>query len=135
MTGSIIQWNLRGHNANRPNLELLDSKYSPSVICLQETMLKDGNMTFKGFEPHHKPGTVDAMGRAHGGVSIWLCEIKSSPKQDYLKYMSQHENSVIYEQQFRPSKSQPVDNTLFIILKTCTTHSAGSWHTPPDIHI
>ena len=72
MTGSIIQWNLRGHNANRPNLELLDSKYSPSVICLQETMLKDNNMTFKGFEPHHKPGTIDAMGRAHGGVSIYV---------------------------------------------------------------
>ena len=47
-SGFIIQWNCQGLAANRQELELLAQKYNASVICLQETTLKDDQMTLKG---------------------------------------------------------------------------------------
>ena len=46
-SGFIIQWNCRGLSANRQ--ELLAQKYNAPVICLQETHLKDDQMTLKGY--------------------------------------------------------------------------------------
>ena len=42
------------------------------VICLQETHLKDDQMTLKGYVAYHKAGTIDDMDRAHGGVSLFI---------------------------------------------------------------
>ena len=71
-SGFIIQWNCRGLAANRQELELLAQKYNAPVICLQETNLKDDQMTLKGYVAHHKSGRIDDMNRAHGGVSIFI---------------------------------------------------------------
>ena len=67
-SGFIIQWNshCRGLSANRQELELLAQKYNAPVICLQETNLKDDQMTLKGYVAYHKSGTIDDMDRAHG---------------------------------------------------------------------
>src|SRR4029077_11460300 len=37
-TKHILQWNCRGLNANLPELDILLQKFSPAVICLQETL-------------------------------------------------------------------------------------------------
>ena len=65
-SGFIIQWNCR------QELELLAQKYNAPVVCLQETNLKDDQMTLKGYVAHHKSGRIDDMYRAHGGVSIFI---------------------------------------------------------------
>ena len=62
----IIQWNCRGLRSNREDIELLISKYSPAVICIQETLLKpDQTQTFKHYSAHYKNGIG-----GHGGVCI-----------------------------------------------------------------
>ena len=71
-SGFIIQWNCRGLSANRQELELIAQKYNAPVICLQETNLKDNQMTLKGYVAYHKVGTIDDMDRAHGGVSLFV---------------------------------------------------------------
>ena len=53
-------------------LELLAQKYDAPVICLQETNLKDDQMTSKGYVAYHESGKIDDMDRAHGGVSIFV---------------------------------------------------------------
>ena len=79
----IIQWNCQGHAANWQELELLAQKYDAPVICLQETNLKDDQMTLKGYVAYHKSGTIDDIDRAHGGVSIF---VKSNlPQSGFLK--------------------------------------------------
>ena len=40
---SIIQWNCRGLRANYNEILILMSLFSPSVICLQETFLKQSD--------------------------------------------------------------------------------------------
>ena len=71
-SGFIIQWNCQGLAANWQELGLLAQKYNAPVICLQETNLKDDQMTLKGYVAHHKSGRIDDMDRAHGGVSIFI---------------------------------------------------------------
>ena len=62
----IIQWNCRGLRSNREDIELLISKYSPAAICLQETLLKPGQIqTFKHYSAYYKSGI-----HGHGGVCI-----------------------------------------------------------------
>ena len=68
----IIHWNCQGFSAHRQELELLAQKYNAPVICIQETNLKDDQMTFKGYVAYHKVGTIDDIDRAHGGVSIFV---------------------------------------------------------------
>ncbi len=69
-TTNLLQWNCRGLEANRAELELLVQKYDASVICLQETKYKTNNASLKGYCPHQRIGTIDDEGRAHGGVLI-----------------------------------------------------------------
>ena len=46
----IIQWNINGLQANREELDLLFSNLDPTVICLQETFLKENNnINFKCY--------------------------------------------------------------------------------------
>ena len=40
---SIMQWNCRGLKANYNEVLILMSLFSPSVICLQETFLKQSD--------------------------------------------------------------------------------------------
>ena len=62
----IIQWNCRGLRSNREDIELLISKYSPAAICLQETLLKPGQIqSFKHYSAYYKSGI-----HGHGGVCI-----------------------------------------------------------------
>ena len=62
----IIQWNCRGLRSNREDIELLISKYSPAAICLQETLLKQGQIqSFKHYSAYYKSGI-----HGHGGVCI-----------------------------------------------------------------
>ena len=62
----IIQWNCRGLRSNREDIELLISKYSPAAICLQETLLKPGQIqSFKHYSTYYKNGI-----HGHGGVCI-----------------------------------------------------------------
>ena len=51
----IIQWNCRRLRSNREDIELFISKYSPALVCLQETMLKrDQTQTFKHYSAYYK---------------------------------------------------------------------------------
>ena len=62
----ILQWNCRGLRAHREEIELLIVKYSPAVICLQETKLKpDITPTFKYYTEYYKSNS-----NGEGGVCI-----------------------------------------------------------------
>ena len=64
----ILQWNCNGLRGHRVELELIISKYAPSVVCLHETMLTPGienYMTFKGYKTYYKSNI-----NGHGGVGI-----------------------------------------------------------------
>ena len=68
---SIIQWNCRGLKANYNEILILMSLFSPSVICLQETFLKQSDsVSFRDFSMfnHICPDGL----RASGGTSIMV---------------------------------------------------------------
>ena len=68
---SIIQWNCRGLKANYNEILILMSLFSPSVICLQETFLKQSdNINFRGFNMFNYI-CPDGQ-RASGGTSIMV---------------------------------------------------------------
>ena len=80
-TKCIIQWNCRGFEANRQELDMLVQKYNPYIICLQETLIKgDNKLSFKYYKNYDKAGTIDAEGRYHGGVAVLVKE--SIPQSD-----------------------------------------------------
>ena len=91
-SGIIIQWNCQGLSANRQELELLAQKYNSPVICLQETNLKDDQMTLKGYVAYHKAGTKDDMDKAHGGVSTF---VKSNLPQSLVDVNSPMQTIVV----------------------------------------
>ena len=66
----IIQWNIRGLQANGEELDLLSSNLDPTVICLQETFLKENkDINFKYYSSYHWYAS-EANGIVHGGSSI-----------------------------------------------------------------
>jgi len=66
----ILQWNIRGLQANREELDLLSSNLDPTVICLQETFLKENkNITFKHYSSHHRFAS-EVNGIVHGRSSV-----------------------------------------------------------------
>ena len=68
---SIIQWNCRGLKANYNEILILMSLFSPSVICLQETFLKQSdNVSFRDFNMFNYI-CPDGQ-RASGGTSIMV---------------------------------------------------------------
>ena len=68
---SIIQWNCRGLKANYNEVFILMSLFSPSVICLQETLLKQSdNVSFRDFNMFNYI-SPDGQ-RASGGTSIMV---------------------------------------------------------------
>ena len=70
MTISILQWNVRGFQSQRPYLlPLLDSLH-PSVLCLQETHLQPHSTpTLPNFHPALRQDRPCGRG---GGVAIFL---------------------------------------------------------------
>ena len=66
---NIIQWNIRGIEANRQDLDILVLTQNPSIICLQETLL-NSDLSYKFFQTYNALGNLDEYGRGHGGTSI-----------------------------------------------------------------
>jgi len=68
----IIQWNIRGLQANREELSILLSNYDPDIVYLQETFVKENkSVTIKNCIPFHQHAS-DINGIAHGGNSIHI---------------------------------------------------------------
>ena len=69
MDNTIIQWNCRGLRANYNEILLLLTKFNPSVVCLQETFLKQtDNVLFKNYAVFNY---ISNQGdKASGGTSI-----------------------------------------------------------------
>ena len=70
MEHSIIQWNVRGFQANFEELTLLSRKYKPAVFGLQETFLTSSKtLSFSGFNILTKKSLND---RATGGGALLI---------------------------------------------------------------
>jgi len=66
----ILQWNIRGLEANKEELDLLSSNLDPTVICLQETFLKENkNINFKYYSSYHSYAS-EVNGIVHGRSSV-----------------------------------------------------------------
>jgi len=51
---NILQWNIRGLQANKEELDMLLSYIHPTIISLQETFVKENKIvTFKGYSTYH----------------------------------------------------------------------------------
>ena len=65
---TIVQWNIRGFRANFEELSLLCNKHQPSVVALQETLLKkESNVSFKSYHVFNK---FSDSGNAVGGAAL-----------------------------------------------------------------
>ena len=68
MMATMIQWNCRGIRPNYDEVQILIQKYSPIIMCLQETKVKpNSNISFRNYIVHDK--SIDSE-VAHGGVMI-----------------------------------------------------------------
>ena len=68
---AIIQWNCRGLRPNYEEIKCFIADWSPFVICLQETFLRDTDqLTFKGYDMYNKTVVSPIDNRAIGGSSI-----------------------------------------------------------------
>ena len=68
-TPTILNWNIRGFNANRNELELLSNEFNPLFISLQETKLK-ADVNFKNYKIYSKIKDCSSGNIASGGVMI-----------------------------------------------------------------
>ena len=66
---NLIQWNCRGLKANYNEIFRLIKDFTPSVICLQETLLKKtDSISFKGYSTFNY--IFNNNDRAAGGASV-----------------------------------------------------------------
>ena len=66
----LLQWNIRGLQANFEELKLLANTYKPNVIALQETQLSEGKVIpFTGYSPFFK---YCPSGSAVGGCCLYV---------------------------------------------------------------
>jgi len=66
----ILQWNIRGLQANREELNILLSNFNPVLISLQENLLKPSKTTtFKSYSFYNLP-CEESNGNSHGGVAM-----------------------------------------------------------------
>lgn len=69
MNSDIMTWNCQGFFRHYEDLHTLIHQYKPSIICLQETHLRNNQKTTipsyitLDKKPHHNT-------RAHGGITI-----------------------------------------------------------------
>ena len=69
-TQSIIQWNCRGIKTSHEELSIIIGKTNPSLICLQETFLKEDKQIHAGYQSYNY---IHCTGqKASGGVSILI---------------------------------------------------------------
>lgn len=68
-TPTILNWNIRGINVNRNELEVLCNHFSPTFITLQETKLTN-DTTFKNYKIFNKIKNCNSTNIASGGVMI-----------------------------------------------------------------
>lgn len=69
MSLNIIQWNINGLVKKLNNIQILNHKYNPLILCLQETNLNDTYIpSLKNYKLYHSNRTN--CGRASGGVAI-----------------------------------------------------------------
>jgi len=67
---NILQWNIRGLQANREELNILLSNFNPILVSLQETFLKPNKSTaFNNYSSNSLPGE-ESNGTVHGGIAI-----------------------------------------------------------------
>ena len=66
----LIQWNIRGLQANREELSLLISSFNPEIIALQETNVGiNHNINYQNYSFYNCPGSV-TNGVYHGGSAL-----------------------------------------------------------------
>jgi len=69
---TIVQWNCRGLKANYTDIDALFQILSPAVVCLQETLQSDQNVTnLRNYTQFYK-NAMKRDGRPSGGVSILI---------------------------------------------------------------
>ena len=65
---NILQWNIRGLQANKEELDMLSSYIYPTIISLQETFVKETKIvTFKGYSD-----ASEINGVAHALFALYL---------------------------------------------------------------
>ena len=70
MGDKILQWNVRGFQANREELLLLTRLYQPCVLAVQETLQSDcSKMSLSGYCVLHKSSGRDSTS---GGVALLI---------------------------------------------------------------
>ena len=67
-TNNILQWNCRGLRSRREEIEILITKYTPAVLCIQETMLKANNQQQQSFKSYS--AYYSSTDNGSGGVGI-----------------------------------------------------------------
>ena len=78
----MIQWNCRGLRARREEVELLLHKFSPSVLCLQETKLKASNHPYQTFSNY--VCYYSSTENGSGGVGV-IVKNTTLHRQIYIK--------------------------------------------------
>jgi len=70
MMAELMQWNLRGLQANREELNLLISSFNPALAALQETKIgPNHNINYQNYSFHNCPGP-EINGIYHGGAAV-----------------------------------------------------------------
>lgn len=67
----LIQWNCNGFYKKFGEFQKLAKDYEPSVICVQETLLRKGKIpSFKGYKSFCRSSSVNPGERVKGGVVV-----------------------------------------------------------------
>ena len=86
----FIQWNMRGLQTNREELNLLLSQHDPTAVCIQETLLHSHKTaSFKNFSYYGIPA-VENNGSVHGGVAILVKKHHPSPTAAHQYWPAGH---------------------------------------------
>jgi len=68
----ILQWNIRGLQANREELNIFTSQFNPTIVCLQETFLiVNKSVKFNNYSIYSNLAE-EINGTNHGVVSILI---------------------------------------------------------------
>ena len=66
---TFLSWNLNGFRTRLEDFKLLLSRFSPSVVCLQEThLLPQHPLKVRRYKTYRTD--IDDGSRAHGGVAV-----------------------------------------------------------------
>ena len=68
----MVQWNIRGLQANKEELNILLSNNNPTVVSLQETYQNINKpITIKNYSSYSIPA-IETNGTLHGGVAVLI---------------------------------------------------------------